>query len=159
MTSSGNPELRIEVLILITHWIVKILDILGFEIRSDKLGWIDDAEQSTNGSGASTEDIALPYVKALAQFRDSVRNLAINKAELTEFLKASDAIRSQLVNLGVSLDDRPDGTSLVKFLNAQEKQNLIDQQEAKIKLAAEKEKKKKEQAAINAKNKLKRKLK
>lgn len=151
LTSSGNPELRIEVLILITHWIVKILDILGFEIRSDKLGWIDDAEQSTNGSGASTEDIALPYVKALAQFRDSVRNLAINKADLTEFLKASDAIRSQLVNLGVSLDDRPDGTSLVKFLNAQEKQNLIDQQEAKIKLAAEKEKKKKEQAAINAK--------
>ncbi|RCK63171.1 Cysteine--tRNA ligase [Candida viswanathii] len=151
LTASGNPELRIEVLILITNWIVKILDILGFEVRSDRLGWIDDAEQSANGAGASTEDIALPYVKALAQFRDSVRNLAINKAELTEFLKASDSIRSQLVNLGVSLDDRPDGSSLVKFLNAQEQQALIEQQEAKVKAAAEKEKKKQEQAAINAK--------
>jgi cysteinyl-tRNA synthetase len=151
LTASGNPELRIEVLILITNWIVKILDILGFEVRSDRLGWIDDAEQSANGAGASTEDIALPYVKALALFRDSVRNLAINKAELTEFLKASDAIRSQLVNLGVSLDDRPDGSSLVKFLNAQEQQALIEQQEAKVKAAAEKEKKKQEQAAINAK--------
>lgn len=150
LTSTGQTELRIEVLIQVTNWIVKILEILGFEARSDRLGWIDESEQtSTNGS--STEDAALPYVKALAQFRDSVRSLAINKAELNEFLKASDAIRSLLIGLGVSLDDRPDGTSLVKFLNAQEKQNLLDQQEAKLRLAAEKEKKKQEQAALNAK--------
>ncbi|KAF6069477.1 cysteine--tRNA ligase [Candida albicans] len=150
LTSTGQTELRIEVLIQVTNWIVKILEILGFEARSDRLGWIDESEQtSTNGS--STEDVALPYVKALAQFRDSVRSLAINKAELNEFLKASDAIRSSLIGLGVSLDDRPDGTSLVKFLNAQEKQNLLDQQEAKLRLAAEKEKKKQEQAALNAK--------
>ncbi|EMG46066.1 hypothetical protein SBY92_001217 [Candida maltosa Xu316] len=150
LAASGKTELRIEVLVSITNWIVRILEILGFEVRQDRLGWIDQTEQSNNG-GASTEDIALPYVKALAQFRDSVRSLAINKAELTEFLKASDAIRSSLIGLGVSLDDRPDGTSLVKFLNAQEQQNLLDQQEAKLKMAAEKEKKKQEQAAINAK--------
>ena len=150
LTSTGQTELRIEVLIQVTNWIVKILEILGFEARSDRLGWIDESEQ-TSVNGSSTEDVALPYVKALAQFRDSVRSLAINKAELNEFLKASDAIRSLLIGLGVSLDDRPDGTSLVKFLNAQEKQNLLDQQEAKLRLAAEKEKKKQEQAALNAK--------
>ena len=114
LTSTGQTELRIEVLIQVTNWIVKILEILGFEARSDRLGWIDESEQ-TSVNGSSTEDVALPYVKALAQFRDSVRSLAINKAELNEFLKASDAIRSLLIGLGVSLDDRPDGTSLVKF--------------------------------------------
>ncbi|KAG7660656.1 CYR1 [[Candida] subhashii] len=149
LTATGTTELRIEVLLSITNWIVKVLDILGFETRSDRLGWIDVS--SSEDSTGSAEDIALPYVKALSLFRDSVRNLAINKSDLNEFLKASDAIRSQLINLGVSLDDRPDGSALVKFLNAQEKEQLIAQQEAKLKAIADKEKRKQEQAAANAK--------
>ncbi|KAG2735449.1 hypothetical protein G9P44_001663 [Scheffersomyces stipitis] len=149
LAASGETELRIDVLLQVTRWIVKILEILGFEARADRLGWVDSSEA---GEGAgSTEDIALPYVKALSQFRDAVRNLAISKADNSEILKACDTIRSDLINLSVSLDDRPSGAALVKFLNASEKEQLIQQQEDKLKAIAEKEKKKQEQAAAAAK--------
>lgn len=147
--TTGRSELRIEVLLLVTSWILKILNILGFQSRPDKLGWVDESS-SSEGVG-SAEDVAMPYVKALAQFRDQVRNLAIKKADLKEFLSASDSIRSDLINLNVSLDDRPDGNALVKFLNESEKQQLLNQQEAKAKQLAEKEAKRKEQEALKAK--------
>ncbi|ODV77966.1 cysteinyl-tRNA synthetase [Suhomyces tanzawaensis NRRL Y-17324] len=148
-TSTGESELRIEVVLQVTNWIVKILNILGFETRSDKLGWVDS--NGGEDSAGSKEDVALPYVKAFSQFRDNVRTLAINKSETSEFLKATDAIRQELVNLGVSLDDRPNGSALVKFLNEQEKLQLIQQQEEKERGLAEKEKKKQQQQAANAK--------
>ncbi|KAI5966792.1 uncharacterized protein KGF55_000201 [Candida pseudojiufengensis] len=146
--TTGKIELKIEVLISVANYISKILNILGFTIRSDKLGWVED---SSGNNEASDEDIALPYVKVLAQFRDQVRNLAINKADLKDILSASDLVRSQLINIGVSLDDRPDGSALIKFLNETEKQQLIDQQQAKIKQQAEKDARKKEAAALEAK--------
>lgn len=146
-TASGEVELRIDVLLQITNWIVKILKIVGLDTRSDNLGWVDAGAES---SAASTEDVALPFVKAFSQFRDTIRNLAINKSEVSEFLKSTDAIRSELINLGVSLDDRPNGSALVKFLNSQEKEQLIKQQQDKENAAAEKEKKKQQQQAVNA---------
>ncbi|GEQ68995.1 hypothetical protein JCM33374_g2665 [Metschnikowia sp. JCM 33374] len=149
-TVTGKNELRLEPLVEITNWIVRILEILGFEARSDRLGWVDSTESSSSGS-ASAEDVAMPYVKALSQFRDLVRELAINKAESTEILRASDTLRSDLINLGISLDDRPSGGALVKFLNAQEKEELIKQQQAKEQQALEKAQKKKQLAEANAK--------
>ncbi|KAI3403770.2 CYR1 [Candida oxycetoniae] len=154
-TSTGKVKLKIEALVSITRWISKILNVLGFDARADELGWRDESEGGSSGGGGSnggtsSEEIAMPYVKALAQFRDNVRNLAINKAELKEFLLASDEIRSQLVSLGVSLDDKPDGSALVKFLNQTEKLQLLEQQEAKAKLLAEKQAKKRQQEAIKA---------
>ncbi|ODV70415.1 cysteinyl-tRNA synthetase [Hyphopichia burtonii NRRL Y-1933] len=149
LTSSGETELRIDSLLQITRWIVKILDILGFDARSDKLGWLDSTTEGDSSS--SKEDVALPYVKALAQFRDSIRNSAINKSQYSDFLDACDSLRSDLVNLGVSLDDRPNGSALVKFLNPQEQEQLINQQKAKEQALIEKQKKKEEQALANAK--------
>lgn len=148
--STAEKTLRIEVLLEITRWISKILNILGFEVRSDKLGWLESNE-SESESGASKEDIVMPYLKALSAFRDNVRNLAINKADVQAILQASDNIRAELINLGVSLDDRPTGTALVKLLNDQEKEELIQQQAAKEKAQAEKELKKQKQAEANLK--------
>lgn len=147
--SNGEGELKIEPLLQTTTWIVKILDILGFQARPDKLGWADASEGES--SSASKEEVALPYVKALSEFRDSVRNLSINKADYSEILKVSDALRANLINLGVSLDDRPNGSALVKFLNVQEQEQLLAQQKAKEQAILEKQKKKQEQAAANAK--------
>lgn len=149
-TVVGQNELRIEPVIAITKWIVKILDILGFEARSDRLGWVDSVSGESD-TGASKEDVAMPYVKSLSQFRDTVRDLAISKAESSEFLKASDALRGDLIELGISLDDRPTGGALVKFLNEQEKEDFIKQQRAKEQQALEKARKKKEQAEAAAK--------
>lgn len=159
-TASGKVDLKVEILILVTNYILKILGILGLETRPDGLGWADskvDAKDLTGagtGAGASSgsnEDTILPYVKALAQFRDTVRGLAIEKADNSKFLIATDTIRSQLLQLGVSLDDRPDGTSLVKLLDETEKKQLLEQQELKNKALAEKAAKKKEQEALKAK--------
>ncbi|WPK27740.1 hypothetical protein PUMCH_005138 [Australozyma saopauloensis] len=149
-SATGQNELRIEVLLEITRWIVKILDILGFEARPDKLGWMDSDASDSAGS-ASKEDVAMPYVKALSQFRDEVRNLAIGKADASEFLRVSDTLRADLINLGISLDDRPNGGALVKFLNELEKEEFLKQQQAKEQQAKEKELKKQQQAAANAK--------
>lgn len=148
--ATGQQELRIEVLLEITRWIVKILDILGFESRADKLGWMDAETGSSQGT-ASVEDLAMPYVKALSQFRDEVRSLAISKADVNEFLRASDSLRADLINLGISLDDRPTGGALVKFLNEQEREEFLKQQQIKEQQIKEKELKKQQQAAANAK--------
>lgn len=149
-SSVGQNELRIEVLLDITKWIVKILEILGFEPRADRLGWLD-AESGDSQSSVSKEDLAMPYVKALSQFRDEIRNLAIAKADASEFLRLSDNLRSDLINLGISLDDRPNGGALVKFLNEQEKEDFLKQQQAKEQQAKGKELKKQQQAEANAK--------
>ena len=149
-TVTGKNELRLEPLVQITNWIVRILEILGFEARADRLGWVDSAENASAGASLK-EDVAMPYVKALSQFRDLVRELAINKADSGEILRASDTLRSDLINLGISLDDRPTGGALVKFLNDQEKEEFIKQQQAKEQQAFEKAQKKKQQAEANAK--------
>lgn len=147
---ASDNELRIEVLLDITRWIVKILNILGFETRSDKLGWLDSTNDESEGT-SSKEDVVMPYAKALSQFRDNVRNMAINQASSADILGASDLIRSELINLGISLDDRPNGSALIKFLNAQEQDELIKQQADKEKALAEKETKKQQLALANAK--------
>lgn len=49
----------------------------------------------------------MPYLHALSTFRDQVRQGARQKVEHTEFLKLCDSLRdNQLVDLGVSLDDK-----------------------------------------------------
>lgn len=145
-TVVGTTELRLEPVLAVTHWVVSILDVLGFEARADRLGWVDALAQTT-----ASEDAAMPYVKALAQFRDLMREMAIAKADSGSFLKACDTLRSELVHLGVSLDDRPNGGALVKMLNELEKQELLAQQEAKDKQQAAKELKKQQQAEAAAK--------
>lgn len=148
-TVTGKAELRMEPLLSITKWVVKILDVLGFEARADQLGWVDSG--AGEAGAVSKDEVAMPYVKALSQFRDTVRELSIKKAPASEILAASDTLRGDLINLGISLDDRPNGVALVKFLNEQEKADLLAQQAAKEQQAAEKARKKEEQAAANAK--------
>lgn len=148
--SSNNATiLRIEILNSVTNWVVKILNILGFQTRPDGLGWLDSSD--SNDQVGNKEDILLPYIKVLSQFRDSVRNLAINKEDISKVLAETDKIRSSLIELGVSLDDRPNGSALVKFLNEQELKDLKEQQLAKERQLQEKEEKKKQQALLNAK--------
>lgn len=149
LRSADASTLRIESLLAVTNWTVRILGILGFKTRSDGLGWSDDSSESSSGAG-SVEELAMPYVKALSQFRDSVRTLAIDKASADRILAECDGVRGKLINLGVSLDDRPNGGALVKFLNNEEKEELIKQQEQKEEAARQKELKKQQQAAANA---------
>lgn len=145
--STTDKSIRIEPLITVTNYIVKILGVLGFNVRQDKLGWVD--EESAEG-GASAEDVALPFVKLLSEFRDSVRSHAINKElEAGKILQLSDRLRSDLINIGVSLDDRPQESALIKFLNQKEVDELLAQQKERERIALEKEKKKEAQRLAN----------
>ncbi|CAH6718471.1 cysteine--tRNA ligase [[Candida] jaroonii] len=146
--STGSNEMKIEVLLSVTNWIVKILNILGFETRGDKLGWSDESSESQI---VGKEDLLMPYIKALSTFRDSIRNLGIEKQDISKVLPETDKLRSELIDLGISLDDRPNGSALIKFLNAQELADLKQQQALKEQQLAEKEAKKKQLAAANAK--------
>lgn len=124
-------EIRIQSLINVVNYITKILSVIGFEIRSDRLGWIDD-QLSSQGS---VEDIALPFVKVLSSFRDTVRSSAIAKEDYSVLLKLCDEVRDKdLLKLGVSLDDRSSTGALIKFLDESEKSELIKQQELSAKI-------------------------
>lgn len=59
------------------------------------------------------ETTLMPYLRALAAFRDEVRKLAIAKADPKEILAITDRLRDyELAELGVALDDQ-EGTSFL----------------------------------------------
>lgn len=146
ITDIGS-DVKIEPLVEVTQWITQILDILGFPSRPDALGWAD--ESSASGSDASTEEIILPFVKTLSSYRDQIRQSAVKKAPYSEFLIASDRIRDQdLLQLGVSLDDRNDQPAIYKILSAREKEELIKQQAERVEREESKKLKKLEQQKL-----------
>jgi len=60
----------------------------------------------------------LPYLSVLGKFRDQVRSMAKSKEPHQAFLQLTDKVRDEdLVQLDVLLDDREDGTALVKFVD------------------------------------------
>jgi cysteinyl-tRNA synthetase len=74
------------------------------------------------------EALAMPYLRSVSKVRDELRNLAPNSESKKQILSLSDQIRDNyLFNLGVWLDDRPDGQgALIKFIP---KEELIAQRE------------------------------
>ncbi|KAI1166300.1 cysteinyl-tRNA synthetase [Nemania serpens] len=91
------------------------------------------------------EQLGLPYIRATSKLRDELRRIVPSAApELKKsILSISDRIRDfDLANIGVYLDDRPDGQpSLIKFIPAAE---LIAAREEKAAKEAEKAKAKEE---------------
>jgi len=62
----------------------------------------------------------MPYLRALSTFRDGVRRIAIANGEgaVKEILALCDQLRdTDLVPLGVALDDQEDGKALVKLVD------------------------------------------
>lgn len=91
------------------------------------------------------EQLALPYLRAVSSLRDELRKAVSSLAPDTKkaVLALTDRIRDvDLTNLGVYLDDRPDGLpSLVKFVPAAE---LIAAREEKAAREADKARAKEE---------------
>ncbi|KAI3339823.1 cysteinyl-tRNA synthetase [Ustulina deusta] len=91
------------------------------------------------------EQLGLPYLRATSKLRDELRRIVPSAApELkASILSLSDRIRDfDLTNIGVYLDDRPDGqTSLIKFIPAAE---LIAAREEKVAKDAERARAKEE---------------
>lgn len=90
------------------------------------------------------EAMLAPYLQAIAHFRDEVRKLSRASAPHTAYLALADKLRDvDLAQLGVSLEDQEDGSSLVKLVPAEQ---LIAAKAEKEKAAQEKERKKRENA-------------
>ncbi|SCU99373.1 LAME_0G02916g1_1 [Lachancea meyersii CBS 8951] len=146
--AAAGSDLKIEPLVDIVRYVTKIMAILGFPARQDGLGWLDEANEAATGS-SNKEELLMPYLKCLSNFRDGVRRLAIENVTSGEYLKLTDRVRDQdLLNLNVSIDDRSDQGSLVKFLNDEEKDELLRILVEKEQRQKEKEAKKVEQAKL-----------
>ncbi|KAF9917835.1 hypothetical protein BX616_011133 [Lobosporangium transversale] len=137
----AGRNLNVEVVNKVAQYISKMLRTFGLDgVVAEPIG-LASAE---GGAGVSVEDIALPYLQALSTFRDTIRAYAREGRPVKDMLALSDKLRDEdLERLGVSLDDREDGTALVKFIPAEE---LAAQRQLKLQQAAEKAAKKEELA-------------
>lgn len=145
--AGAGDELRVDILIQIVYYVTRIMDVFGFDKRTDRLGW-QDGDSGIGGS--SVEDVAMPYVQLLSKFRDSVRENSITTHN-TELLKLCDELRDKdLLSVNVVLDDRSKGqASLVKFVSDQERDELVKQQQETEAIAEAKRKKKEAQKKAN----------
>ncbi|KAF7315877.1 DALR-2 domain-containing protein [Mycena indigotica] len=115
---------NVQLLENVAAWIGQMLRMFGLGAGSEvELGWgVDDA--SVAGAGVNREEVLMPYARALSNFRDGVRRLAMAKGEgnssstaLQDILALCDRLRDvDLVPLGVALDDGDDGKALVKLV-------------------------------------------
>ncbi|SPJ83875.1 related to cysteinyl-tRNA synthetase [Fusarium torulosum] len=126
-------------------------DVSGLSLESGEISSLleqDPAaefESISSGGSRDPEKLSMPYLRAVSKLRDELRRIVGNQTPETKkaILALTDRIRDEdLTNLGVYLDDRPDGqASLIKFIPAAE---LIAAREEKVAQAAEKAKKKEE---------------
>ncbi|KAJ7929752.1 hypothetical protein B0H13DRAFT_2652284, partial [Mycena leptocephala] len=118
ITARGKA-LNIQLLENTARWTGQILRMFGLGAGpAEELGWgVDDS--STGGPGVNREEVLMPYIRSLSNFRDSVRRLAIGKGDTAQqdILALCDRLRDvDLVPLGVALDDQEDGKALVKLV-------------------------------------------
>lgn len=93
----------------------------------------------------------MPYLTALAEFRNSVRDVA-RAQKCSEILTMCDALRDDVLpNLGVRLEDRDGGAVSIKLVD---RETLLRERDAKKQAEAQKqalkEKKRQEAAAAAA---------
>ncbi|CAG8441231.1 7243_t:CDS:10 [Acaulospora colombiana] len=151
--SAGRNSINVNAVELIARYVTKMLRIFGVmeSTATEEIGFGTSEKQGISSN--EKEDLILPYLRVLSGFRDNVRELARQKKAHEEFLLISDKLRdTELVDLGVSLDDQEDGKALVKLVDRDE---LIKSREERLRAQAEKAAKK--EAAAKAKEEEKRK--
>ncbi|KAK6637321.1 hypothetical protein RUM44_007736 [Polyplax serrata] len=140
----------------VAQYITRLFTIFGV-INTDK--FIGFKNIGAGQNGANTEELLMPYLTILSEFRDSVRKEArILKASaiLTECDKLRDDV---LPNVGVRLEDIEGRSSAVKLVD---REILLKEREMKKQLEAEKlaekERKKAELAAAEAQKEAQKKI-
>lgn len=150
---SVNVQLLEEIAIYITE----LLQIFGaIETPKKLIGF----PSISSGTGAGNkEEILLPYLSALADFRKAVREHA-RDVKATAILQLCDELRDEILpNLSVRLEDK-EGVSVIKLVDREvlirereDKKRREEQKKAeqlaKLELQRQKEKEKLEQMKIN----------
>lgn len=146
-TRGDNNQLNILLLRRIALYITDLLHIFGaIDGPRGGIGFPID------GGNNDMEQTILPYLEALAEFRNSVRDIARTQ-KCTEILKLCDQLRDDILpNLGVRLEDREGVASSIKLvsretlLKEREVKQLIEEQ----KMAAKEKKRQEAEAAAAA---------
>lgn len=140
--STVKAAVDIQLVKRIEEYISKMFNIFGLPESKDDV---------------SQEGKAVVYT--LSDFRDKVRSSA-REHKLPELLEACDRLRNDVLpELGISLEDRPDGPALVKFVD---KEILMEERRKELEIQEEKRRKKAEaqrkaaeqQAARDAKKRI-----
>ncbi|KIY91252.1 hypothetical protein MNEG_16712, partial [Monoraphidium neglectum] len=97
-------------------YVTRILSVFGVvPVAADGVGFGGGGAGAAAG-GSGEGDKGAAYLDAFSAFRDEVRGLAKAKAPHSDVLAACDAVRDgACVDLGVRLEDRPDGKALWKL--------------------------------------------
>lgn len=134
----------------IAEYVTDLLHIFG-AIQGPRggLGFPLGGAGGADGSQQNVEELVMPFVKTMAEFRGSVREQA-RQLKAVEILKLCDDLRDeQLPNLGVRLEDKENGPAAIKLMS---KEALLKEREQKkaqeLEKAAEKERKRLEQLAL-----------
>lgn len=131
-------EPNVRLLVNIGVYVTRILAVFGVAQTPQKIGYggVDEGAQST-------DEIVLPFVKALSEFRDEVRATA-RELKAGKILESCDKVRNEVLpELGVRLEDREAGEAAVfkiddKETLLREKQQLLEDRERKEKEKAAK---------------------
>jgi cysteinyl-tRNA synthetase len=134
-----------------------VAELSGLDVHSEILDALLSADidsefiSAVSTGAADIETFSLPYLRATSRVRDELRKLAPSSSAKKAILSLSDRIRDiDLTNLGVYLDDRPDGQpSLIKFVPKEELHAAREEKAAK-----EREKAAQKEAARLAREKL-----
>lgn len=134
-----------KVLTNIMSYILKILRIFGASFGDSS------QESSENSTTQINEDLVMPYLRTLADFRENIRQQA-KEIKATPILKLCDELRDDVLPiLGVRLEDQEGLKAAIKLVDPAE---LAREKEIKLRIEAEKklekEKKKQEQEALKA---------
>lgn len=140
----------------IAKYLTHMLRVFGANEEEQTIGF----PVAGKNAAVNHEDVAMPYVQLLADFRDDIRSIAREEKE-TRILQACDKLRDEsLPELGVKLEDVEGGHSpVIKFVDREtllkEKQQQLEEQEKKRKQKEEAKKKlEAEKAAKEAKAKI-----
>lgn len=150
-----SKESNRMLLVNIAEYITKMLQIFG-AIKGDTVIGFPQA-----GLGAGNmEEMVMPYLTALSEFRETVRQLAREKKEPKEILQACDNLRDTILpNLGVRLEDLEGQQSVIKLVDRETLMKEIEEKAAiEKKKQQEKERKKREKEAAEASRNAQRKI-
>ncbi|KAJ3312389.1 hypothetical protein HDV04_003139 [Boothiomyces sp. JEL0838] len=128
----------------VATYITKILTTFGvFEDNNPVIGSFGSTKSSSN-----RDEILLPVLQTMSTFRDNVRKLAQEKADPKNILALCDKLRDEdLIEHGISLEDREDGKALIKLVD----RNILQQQRnEKLEKEAQKLREKQERIAAEA---------
>jgi len=138
--NSRANELDVKVVERIARWVGNMLRMFGLgEGDPSELGWGQVSQDGT--TSVNREEGVMPYLRVLSSFRDGIRQLAISKGDSAakEILALCDKLRdSDLVPLGVALDDQEDGKALVKLVDPTELIRTREEKRAQVEAKAAK---------------------